>query len=52
MALVTGERIDECHLISVRGRCERVWVYANGRDVFVPLDTIRDCWEVVPPRSR
>jgi hypothetical protein len=48
MALATGERIDECHLISIRGRCGRVWVYENGQDVFIPVETIRDCWEIVP----
>jgi hypothetical protein len=52
MALTTGDRIDECHLISIRPRCDRVWVYENGRDVFLPLDAIRDCWEVVPDHAR
>ena len=51
MALVTGERIDECHLISSPTHRGRVWVFANGRDCFIPLDTIRDCWEVVPGRA-
>lgn len=49
MALATGDRIDECHLISTTGR--RVWAFENGEDVFIPIEAIRDCWEIVPGRA-
>ena len=51
MALATGARIDECHLISSRPRCRHVWVFENGKDVFIPVDDIRDCWEVSSGRA-
>ena len=51
LALAGGERIDECQLISVALRRRNVWAFENGRDVFIPLETIRDCWEVVQPRA-
>ena len=46
LALATGDRVDECHLISSRERVGTVWVYANGEDVFIPIGAIRDCWEI------
>jgi len=46
LALATGDRVDECHLISSRGSVGTVWVFADGEDVFIPLEAIRDCWEV------
>jgi hypothetical protein len=51
LALATGDRIDECHLVSSRGRVGSVWIYAEGEDAFIPLDAIRDCWEVLPRAS-
>jgi hypothetical protein len=51
MALAGGGRIDECHLISSPASCGRVWAFENGRDIFIPVDEIRDCWEVVPARA-
>jgi hypothetical protein len=51
ISLDGGERIDECHLISVAPRRRSVWAFVNGRDIFIPLDAIRDCWEVGPPRA-
>jgi hypothetical protein len=50
IALETGERIDECRLISSAQGDGRAWVFANGQDIFVPLHAIRDCWEVCPRR--
>jgi hypothetical protein len=47
LSLDTGDRIDECHLISGPRRGTGVWVYENGRDVFIPTRAIKDCWEVV-----
>jgi hypothetical protein len=49
IALENGERIDECRLISSPRRGGRAWVFADGRDVFLPVGSIRDCWEI---RSR
>jgi hypothetical protein len=51
IALDGGERIDECHLISVAARRRSVWAFENGRDIFIPLEAIRDCWEVAAPRA-
>ena len=51
MALAGGERIDECHLISITTRRGRVWAFENGQDIFIPIDEIRDCWEVLPSRA-
>ena len=51
LALATGDRVDECHLISVRGGAESVWVYADGEDSFIPVESIRDCWEILPRAS-
>ena len=45
LALVNGSRIDDCALISA-GRGDRLWVYSNGSDTFVPLDQVTDLWEV------
>ena len=50
MALATGERIDECQLISISQR-GRVWVFDGGEDIFIPVAIIRDCWEVCPRRA-
>lgn len=51
LALAGGERIDECHLISVAPRRRTVWAFENGRDRFIPVEAIRDCWEVVGSRA-
>ncbi len=48
LALTTGDRIDECHLVSSRKRVGSVWIYANGEDAFIPVEAIRDCWEILP----
>jgi hypothetical protein len=50
IAVEAGERIDECRLISSARRGGRAWAFANGEDVFPPLDAIRECWEVRPRR--
>ena len=51
LALATGDRIDECHLVSSRGHVGSVWIYAEGEDTFIPVELIRDCWEVLPRAS-
>ena len=51
LALVTGDRIDECHLVSSRGRVASVWIYAEGEDTFIPVEAILDCWEILPRAS-
>lgn len=51
IALRGGERIDECQLISVAAGSRSVWAFENGRDIFIPLGTICDCWEIIPPNA-
>jgi hypothetical protein len=51
LALATGDRIDECRLISIRRGAGSVWIYVDGEDVFIPLEAIRDCWEVLSRAS-
>lgn len=51
LALATGDRIDECHLVSSRKHLGSVWIYADGEDAFIPVEEIRDCWEVLPRAS-
>jgi hypothetical protein len=46
LALTDGSRIDDCQLVSAgRGRAQRVWIFANGADEFVPVSDIADIWE-------
>ena len=47
IALVNGSRIDDCALVSAaRGGDDRLWLYSNGADTFVPLTEVTDLWEV------
>jgi hypothetical protein len=46
VALHDGTRIDDSNLVSSGGRrVPTLWLFANGKDVFVPLDEIVDVWE-------
>lgn len=46
LALRDNHRLDDCQLVSVgRGRARSLWVFANGADIFVPLDDVMDLWE-------
>jgi hypothetical protein len=52
LALADGSRIDECRLVAApRSNVTSVWVYSDGDDVFLPRESIRDAWEIVPPRA-
>jgi hypothetical protein len=45
LALAHGTRIDDCQLVSAgRVGVDTVWIFSNGRDVFVPLETVVDVW--------
>ena len=46
VALHDGTRIDDSSLVSSgRSRARTLWLFANGEDVFVPLDDVVDVWE-------
>jgi hypothetical protein len=46
VALRDGTRIDDCNLVSSgRRRVKTLWLFANGEDVFVPIDDVIDLWE-------
>ena len=46
VALVDGSRIDDCALISAgRDSDDRLWLYNNRADTFVPLADVTDLWE-------
>lgn len=46
IAVADGSCIQDCQLISagVPGT-DNLWVFSNGRDVFVPLEMVLDVWE-------
>jgi hypothetical protein len=51
LALADGSRIDDSSLVSVgRGPSATLWVFTNGRDLFIPHADIVDAWETAPPR--
>jgi hypothetical protein len=53
IALVNGSRLDDCELISAGRRGDdRLWLFSNGADTFVPKAEIVDLWEVAPSRFR
>ena len=46
VALHDGTRIHDSNLVSSgRRRARTLWLFANGEDVFVPLDDVVDVWE-------
>ena len=49
VALAGGTRLDDVELVSTRR--STCWVYANGEDLFVPVDEVVDVWEARPLRS-
>ncbi len=49
LALADGTRLDDVALVSA-GR-STLWVFTNGQDVFVPVDTVVDAWEARAYRS-
>jgi hypothetical protein len=53
LALKDGSRIDDCQLISAgRNGVSSLWLFTNGRDLFVALDNVVEAWEAVGGRSR
>jgi hypothetical protein len=51
IALINGSRIDDCALVSAGRRGDdRLWLYCNGADTFVPLAEVTDLWEVAGAR--
>jgi hypothetical protein len=48
LALADGARIDDCELVSIvrSRRVGTAWIFHNGDDAFVPVDSIIDVWEV------
>lgn len=49
LALADGSRLDGVALVSA-GK-STVWVFANGEDLFVPVDSVVDAWEGREHRS-
>jgi hypothetical protein len=46
VALRDGTRIDDSNLVSSgRRRANTIWLFANGEDVFVPVEDVVDVWE-------
>src|SRR4051812_44801022 len=53
VALLNGERIDDCQLVSSgRRRLGSLWLFSNGEDVFVPLSEVLDVWEAYRPQAQ
>jgi hypothetical protein len=51
LALADGSRIDECRLVAApRANVSSVWVFSDGGDLFLPRESIRDAWEIMPCR--
>jgi hypothetical protein len=49
VALIDGSRIDDCQLVSARGRKGRqLWLFTYRGDTFVNLDHVVDIWETTP----
>jgi hypothetical protein len=48
IALADGARIDDCQLVSIvrSRRVGTAWIFHNGDDAFVPVDSIIDVWEI------
>lgn len=52
VALADGSRIDDCELVSAGHHgSRRLWLYANGTDIFVPLMDVTDVWEEGVPHG-
>ena len=53
VALRNGTRIDDCQLVS-RGRTSvpTLWLFADGEDLFIPLEDVVDLWEANSHRRR
>ena len=52
VALTDGSRIDDCQLVSVgRHKLGGLWLFSNGTDIFVAIDSVRDVWETQASRE-
>jgi hypothetical protein len=49
LALADGSRLDDVSLVSARRNT--LWVFTNGQDTFVPIESVLDVWESQPSRS-
>jgi hypothetical protein len=50
VALSNGDRLDDCDLVSgPRGNAKRLWLFTEGRDIFVPLGDVVALWEASRP---
>ena len=47
LALADGSRLDDVPLVSVTG--DRVWVFLEGEEAFLPVGRVIDFWEAVRP---
>lgn len=45
IALADGSRLDACELVSARHGTATLWLFVNGRDVFVRVRDVTDAWE-------
>ena len=46
VALVGGQRLDDCQLIALpRRNARKFWLWAGGDDVFVSQSDVLDVWE-------
>jgi hypothetical protein len=47
VALADGSRLDGCTLVSAgRGRSGTAWFWTGRADVFLPLSSLVDIWEM------
>lgn len=50
VARADGSRLDDCALLGVLGAKRALWVEANGSELLLPFEDLRDVWEVQPTR--
>lgn len=46
LALRDGSRLDHVSLVSAR--TSKLWIFANGQDVFLPVADVVDFYEAAP----
>jgi hypothetical protein len=52
VGLTDGSRMGDCMLVSVgRGRVGSLWLFDQGRDVFVPMTEVVAVWAKTPVRE-
>ena len=51
VALTDSSRIDDCQLVSAgRHKLGDLWLFSNGADLFVAIDSVLDVWEIQSSR--